>query len=166
MLRLSKLTDYAIVLLGHFAHGGAASALGGESAWTARTLADRSKLPLPTVSKVLKTLARAGLLASQRGVAGGYTLTKPAEAVSIADVIIAIDGPIALTECVESHELCDLESSCPTKAHWTRINDAVRSALQSLSIRDMTAPHHAPPPEQLVHLGARTGARPGARRHP
>ena len=148
MLRLSKLTDYAIVLLGHFAHG-------EEPSWTARALAVKSKLPLPTVSKVLKTLARSGLLDSQRGVAGGYALAKAPEVITIADVIAAIDGPIALTECVDEQALCGLESSCPSKSHWTRINAAVRGALQSLTIRDMTAPHFAPPHEQLVRLGAR-----------
>lgn len=147
MLRLSKLTDYAIVLLGHLAHD-------ASTPWTARTLADRSKLPLPTVSKVLKTLQRAGLLDSQRGVSGGYALARPAEQINVADVIAAIDGPIALTECVESRS-CDLEPSCPTRSHWARINDAVRAALEGLTIRDMTAHHFAPPPEQLVRLGAR-----------
>lgn len=155
MLRLSKLTDYAIVLLGHFAHGAGTS-------WTARALSDKSRLPLPTVSKVLKTLSRAGLLVSQRGVAGGYTLAKAADAVTIAEVIAAIDGPIALTECAESQAVCDHEARCTTKGHWVRINEAVRNALAGLTIRDMTTP--ASPGEQLVHLGARSGPRPGASR--
>lgn len=142
MLRLSKLTDYAIVLLGHFVHEQSRS-------WTARHLAEAARLPMPTVSKVLKLLARAGLLGSQRGVAGGYVLTREARSVTVAEVIAAVDGPIAITECVAS--TCDLESSCNSRPHWHHINRAVASALAGITIHDMTHPA----PERLVQLGAR-----------
>jgi len=143
MLRLSKLTDYAIVLLGQFVHG-------REQTWTARVLADRSHLPLPTVSKVLKTLARAGLLVSERGATGGYLLARPGSAITVAEVISAIDGPIAITECVTS--TCGLETSCPSRHHWHRINGAVAHALHGLTIHEMTKP--AGEGQQLVHLGS------------
>jgi FeS assembly SUF system regulator len=138
MLRLTKLTDYAIVVLTYFAQapeGSEAQVL------TARGLSEASRLPLPTVSKVLKSLSRAGLLMSHRGVAGGYSLARPPEAISVADVIAAIEGPISLTECsARAPGLCELEGTCPSRSNWRRINEAVRGALEKLSIVDMTTP--------------------------
>lgn len=166
MLRLTKLTDYAIVILTYFAHAPeveVAGALEGP-VFTARGLADLSHLPLPTVSKVLKALSRAGLLLSHRGVAGGYSLARAPEAITVADVIAAVDGPISLTECSASApSLCELETSCPSRSNWRRINEAVRGALERLTISDMTAPFRGVPPPpgamrgagELVTLGGR-----------
>jgi FeS assembly SUF system regulator len=131
MLRITKLTDYAIIVLTHVAEE-------DQSQATARDIADRSKLPQPTVGKVLKTLARAGLVVASRGKKGGYTLAKPAKEISIADIIEAIEGPIALTECSDpAASTCGMESCCPVRSHWQKISSVVRRALQSLSLENL-----------------------------
>lgn len=147
MLKLGKLTDYGIVLLTHCAEAPGA-------AHTARALSEASRLPLPTVSKVLKQLAKAEILASLRGQAGGYRLARPAEQISVADVIAALEGPIALTECSQEVPLpCDIESACPVRANWQRINQAVKSSLEQLSLAEMQRPRRAVPAEaQLVQI--------------
>src|SRR5262252_6314575 len=127
MLRITKLTDYAIVILTHVADE-------ESSQQTARDLADRSRLPLPTVGKVLKTLAKAGLLVASRGKKGGYSLAKPSSEISVAEIIEAIEGPLALTECSESAGACELMSSCPVKANWQKISAIVRKALMNVSL--------------------------------
>lgn len=143
MLKLGKLTDYGIVLLTHCAEAP------GE-AHTARALAQASTIPLPTVSKVLKQLARAEILVSLRGQSGGYRLARPAERITIADVIAALEGPIALTECSQETPVsCDIESACPVRANWQRINRAVKSSLEQLTLAQMQRPrrgHEAEPP--------------------
>ncbi len=138
MVRLSKLTDYAIVLLTQMARRN--SSCGGKIAIIATTalLSEATTLPRPTVSKVLKRLAKAGLLVAQRGATGGYALARPAEAISVADVVTALDGPIALTDCTqESPPSCLMENHCPIHGHWNRVNSAIRDALQSVSLADM-----------------------------
>lgn len=129
MLRITKLTDYAIVLLTHCA---------GEDCpqLTARDLAIRSHLPRPTVGKVLKTLSRAGLVVASRGKKGGYCLARPAKEISIAEIIEAIEGPVALTECSVSGT-CEIESSCPVRANWQKISAVVRRALENVSLELM-----------------------------
>ncbi len=135
MIRIAKLTDYGIVLLTHFA------AEPEQATHTARDLAARANLPLPTVSKLLKLLSRAGLLISHRGVSGGYSLARPPGEISVAQVIAALEGPIALTECSpDAHGLCTLESMCPVQSNWRRINRAVLEALEGLRLSDMTRP--------------------------
>ena len=135
MIRLSKLTDYAIVLAGYISERPA------ETFCTARELGEEAGLPLPTVSKILKTLSRAGLLISHRGNKGGYTLAKPATEISIADIISAVEGPPALTECSSSAPvLCELEDTCPARSNWMKINDAVCEALKQLTLEDMVRP--------------------------
>jgi FeS assembly SUF system regulator len=132
MLRITRQTDYGLVLLAQFAGAGAGAVR------TARELADASAIPLPTVSKVLKILSRHGLLVSLRGVHGGYSLARTPAEVSVAEVIGALDGPIALTECLTPEtDPCSLESCCPTRTHWGRINRAVRDALSGLSLAQM-----------------------------
>src|SRR5687768_7148720 len=115
MLRITKQADYALVLLTQFASGG------DGQVHTARELAGVAALPLPTVSKILKSLARGGLLSSLRGVNGGYRLARSAQAISVADVIGAIDGPIAFTECLSEDggpvDTCAIRTSCPTHVH-------------------------------------------------
>ena len=133
MFRISKLTDYAIVLLSLFTENRAQE-------HNARELAGRTHLPLPTVSKILKTLCRSGLLLSRRGASGGYSLARPPEEISIADVIEAIEGPIALTDCsTEAPSGCDFEPQCPVRANWRRINLAVQGALAQLKLTDMAS---------------------------
>jgi FeS assembly SUF system regulator len=131
MLRISKLTDYGVVLLSHMARD-------EQAVHNARDLAAASALPLPTVSKVLKTLGRAGLLRSHRGALGGFSLARPAERISVAEIISAIEGPIALTDCSGScRGVCELEAACVVRSNWRKINLVVHDALQALSLFDM-----------------------------
>lgn len=135
MIRIRKLTDYGIVLLTYFVGGGEPSVR------TARELAAKAHLPLPTVSKILKALARSSLLISHRGIAGGYSLARAPEEISVAEIIAALEGPLALTECSASAPgLCDLEAVCPVRSNWRKINDVVRGALAQLSLADMKSP--------------------------
>jgi len=135
LLRIARLTDYAIVLLARLANAE------GEGVLAAAELAAASQLPYPTVSKILKRLSRAGLVLSLRGFEGGYRLARPADRVSVAEIIAAIEGPIALTECsADAPGLCDLEPVCPVRSNWQRINATVRGALEHLTLEEMTRP--------------------------
>lgn len=131
MIRLSKFTDYGIVIMTHMAsHPGRQH--------TAPEIAAESHLPLPMASKILKGLARAGLLTSHRGAKGGYGLARSAETISVAEVITALEGPIALTACIEQAPgECDIEALCPARANWQRINDAIRGALAGITMAEM-----------------------------
>lgn len=133
MLRISKLTDYATVLLAALVHRS------GECV-PARRLAEQTGLEPPTVAKVLKTLARAGLVTSVRGVNGGYTLAEPPEDISVAGIISAMEGPIALTECALEPGLCLHESDCSLRGNWQKIGRAVENALAGLSLADLAEP--------------------------
>ena len=138
MIRLSKLADYGIVLLTYFAQAHAQEHAEGR---TARELAALSSLPLPTVSKILKALCRGGLLVSQRGMRGGYSLSRPPRAITVVDIIAAIEGPIAMTQCSFSAPgLCEFESACPVRSNWQRINQVVVAALGNLTLIDMQRP--------------------------
>ena len=131
MIRLSKLADYGIVIMTHMARDGGRQQ-------TAPEIAARSHLPLPMASKILKGLAHAGLLVSHRGAKGGYSLAGPAHQISVADVIVALEGPIALTACIEhAPGECDIEALCPARANWQRINDAIREALEGITLMEM-----------------------------
>lgn len=136
MLRLSKLTDYAVVVLAALAETPArAGAL-----HTATSLADRTGLPAPTVQKLLKQLAKAGLVQSHRGAAGGYGLSRGADRVTVAQIVEAIDGPIALTDCVDGASgACGVESLCSRRGTWDKVNQAVRRALDDVTLADMAA---------------------------
>jgi len=135
VLRISKLTDYGIMLLTHMARGPAVLT------YSAPDLAARAHLPLPTVSKLLKTLARTGLLSAQRGVKGGFSLAQRPEEISVAEIIRALEGPIALTECsLHPPGQCGLEPLCPVGNHWQRINRAVQEALEGLTLAAMAHP--------------------------
>lgn len=133
MLRISKLTDYAILVMVELCAnpGGVLSA---------QALAERCGLELPTVSKVLKTLGRSGLVSSQRGVNGGYRAAAGADGVSVADVISAMEGPIAMTECSVHEGLCSVEANCSARDNWQRVSQAVAGALQNISLADMSRP--------------------------
>ena len=152
VIRLSRLADYGIVVMTHMARH-------PDRQHAAPEIAAQTRLPLPTASKILKSLVRAGLLMSHRGVKGGYGLARSATAISVADVIVALEGPIALTACVEHGTGdCDLEALCPARANWQRINDAVRGALEHISIEEMAQPLPSSPgpgEETLVPLRGR-----------
>ncbi len=143
MIRLTKAADYGILLLTGMA--GTATDL-----HTTTELSEFCHLPQPTVAKVLKLLARAGILESERGVHGGYRLARSPEQVSVGDAIRAVDGPIAMTECVDDTPgLCAVEADCTIRGNWERINAAVEAALSSVSIAEMAA-NSVP---QLLQLG-------------
>jgi FeS assembly SUF system regulator len=131
VIRLSRLADYGIVIMTHMARG-------PERQQTAPEIAAQTHLPLPMASKILKGLVHAGLLVSHRGAKGGYGLARAAREISVADVIVALEGPIALTACIEDGPgECDLEALCPARANWRRINDAIREALQGVTLMEM-----------------------------
>ena len=131
MVRLSKLTDYAFVLLTQMVRRD------GKAATTA-ILSEITSLPHPTVSKVLKRLTKTGLLLAQRGATGGYSLARSADTISVADIVTAMDGPIALTDCAQgSHQSCQMEKNCPINGHWNRVNLAIRDALGSVNLAEM-----------------------------
>lgn len=144
------MADYGIVLLTHFARASQ------EKSWNARDLSDASGLPLPTVSKILKTLTRSGILASQRGVNGGYRLTRAPENITVREMLIPFEGPMAVTECAggDSH-VCEIEANCPVKGHWRMINSVVQDALKTLRLSDMALPLARP---QSGHLPGKTPA--------
>ena len=135
MIRMTRVTDYGIVLLTYFARSSEGTL------HTARDLARDAHLPLPTVNKVLKTLTRHGLLESHRGVKGGYTLARHPEEISVAEIISATEGPVAMTECtVDGPGGCDHESECPVSDNWQRINQAIQEALDGITLAEMTRP--------------------------
>ena len=133
MLRISKMTDYAIMVMVEL------SALRGE-VLSANALADRSHLELPTVSKVLKMLVKTGLVDSYRGAAGGYSLERNAQNISVAEIIAAIEGPIAMTECSTEEGLCAQEAICGLRGNWQRISTAVAKAMEGVSLAEMAQP--------------------------
>jgi FeS assembly SUF system regulator len=132
MLRISKLTDYAILLMVELNREG--------ETLSAHALAELIHVEVPTASKVLKLLAGANLLQSYRGASGGYRVNRPAEQVSVAEIIAAIEGPIAMTECSVEAGLCSQEDSCNLRSNWQRISVAVARALQNVSLAEMSAP--------------------------
>jgi FeS assembly SUF system regulator len=130
MLKLSKLTDYAVVVLVRLSEEGGIQTSGG--------IAGSTGVPEPTVAKVLKIMTSAGLVLSHRGARGGYRLARPLVTIPIAEVITAIDGPIALTACVEhSVTVCDASGLCPVKGRWDAVNSAILDALSGISLADM-----------------------------
>jgi len=137
MLRISRLTDYAILVLGHMAQDAGTT-------HAATDLAEASGVAVPTVSKILKALTKSEILKSTRGAKGGYALSRPPEQTSVAAVIYALEGPIALTECESEHGGCRQSESCHARANWDVINRAIRSALESVSLADMARPVKVP----------------------
>jgi len=130
MLRVTKLTDYATVVL-------TALAERPDRIHSAAELAERAKLELPTVSKVLKPLAHAGLVESFRGAAGGYKLARAPGRISLFEVVEAIEGKLGMTECSGEHSTCEHEPHCGVQTHWRRINDVVADALRGISLAQM-----------------------------
>jgi FeS assembly SUF system regulator len=132
MLRISKLTDYAILMMVELTRD--------REVLSAHALAERIRVEVPTASKVLKLLAGRGLLESFRGASGGYRVTRSAADISVAEVIAAIEGPIAMTECSVEQGLCSQEDSCDLRGNWQRISMAVADALEQVSLDEMAAP--------------------------
>ena len=134
MLRLNRITDYAVVVLTQMVRE-------PDGQVTAPQLSEDSNVPAPTVAKVLKALAKEGVLASQRGVHGGYRLARPAGDISMLEVIRALEGPVSLTACVDGAEGdCNVELLCPVRGNWDRVNTAIRSALADVTLEDMATP--------------------------
>ncbi len=145
MLRMSKLTDYGTLVLAQLA------ASEGRLA-SAHQVSVDTHLSLPTVSKLLKSLVRAGLAVSRRGARGGYALSRPAEEISAAQILDALEGPLAITECCSAHGLCVLESSCRVGSAWQSINLSIREALGEVSLADLQQPDGPNmPPDRWKH---------------
>jgi FeS assembly SUF system regulator len=131
VIKLSKLADYGIVIMMHLARPGGSQA-------SAHEIALATRIPPPMASKILKALARGQLLRSQRGVKGGYELARPAGSITVAEIIEALDGPIAVTDCVDGAPGdCVIESLCPARTNWERINTAIRDALGEVTLAEM-----------------------------
>ena len=151
MLRITRLSDYAVAILGQLANS-------KDSVQTAKDVAACTGLSAPVVSKILKSLARSKLVLSQRGVQGGYRLAREPSRVSVADVIEAVEGPVALTECGENSDAsCEFVGSCSVQANWLRINQVVKRALSNISVEDMILPPRA---ERLIQLRRTQGSAP------
>lgn len=130
MLKLGKLTDYAITVMSQMA--------GESTARSAGWLASQTGVPEPTVAKVLKMLARAELLVSERGAGGGYRLRDAPQQISVGRIIEAMDGPIAIVSCVDGgDDSCAAQARCPVKGKWEPVNTAIRAALHAVRLSDM-----------------------------
>lgn len=131
MFRLGKLTDYGALLM---------TALADEPArlHSAQELAAVTHVPPPTVAKLLKRLAKGALIEAVRGAHGGYRLSRPPAQITVADIVRALEGPIALTQCAEHNGQCSIESSCATSAHWQVINTAIREALEAVTLAQLS----------------------------
>lgn len=141
MLRVTRLTDYAIVV---------ASALARDpsAAHRAAEVARVAAVPEPTVRKVLRLLLRGGIVTSTRGAKGGYRLARPPREIDVAQIVTAVEGPIAMTECLSEETACEQEVACVLRPNWQIINDAVHAALSSVTLEAMAAPR----PEGLIPL--------------
>ena len=130
MIILSKLADYGVIIASHLAAC-------PDRQMNAAALSGETRLPRATVAKVMKALAHAGIVAGARGAAGGYRLARPASAISVAEVVAAIDGAIGLTQCSVHTPSCERSDFCPTRPHWRRINEVVGTALSAVSLAEM-----------------------------
>lgn len=132
MIKLSKLTDYAVIILGRMATGDG-------KLETASGLSEKTGLPEPTVAKVLKLLAKGGLIVSTRGVNGGYVLSKTPSEINMASVITALEGPVQLTSCTieGGDECCSHSPNCTMKGKWNPVNDAMQKALEDVTLAQM-----------------------------
>ena len=134
MLRLSRMTDFGVVVLSQMA-------LAQEMLLTAAQLAEATGLPMPSVSKVLKLLASSHLVTSHRGLNGGYVLARPADEITVEEIISALEGPVALTACVDGATgHCGVETMCPIRGRWDKVNTAIRSALDAITLAEIAEP--------------------------
>jgi len=150
MIRMSKMADYATVVMTHLSREPCRF-------HSAAEVASRLGLPAPTVSRVLKILSGQGLVDTLRGAKGGFRLRRPPSRISVAQVIVAIDGPIGMTECSTTPGLCSQEGDCTIRANWQRINRVIRQALEDVTLEQMTQPI-----AQAVVFRSMNRARPGA----
>ena len=130
MLRISKLTDYATVILAHLASA-------PERLQTAAEVSERTGVAQPTVTKLLKQLQKSGLVVSVRGIRGGYQLSRPASEISAAAILDALEGPVAITECASHDSHCGIEQACRVGHTWQRINGAIHRALQDINLSQL-----------------------------
>ena len=155
MLRISKLTDYGTVVLAELAGADVARVV------SAAELAAATGISVPTVSKLLKLLGRADIVTSTRGAGGGYRLARPAEAISAADIIDALEGPVSITECSAEDSSCDYEDVCNVGGAWQRVNKAIRAALDDLSLADLVTSNRRAPGFQFagvpIHIESTQG---------
>jgi len=136
MFRLNKLTDYGIVLMTHVARHRQ------PSLHSARELASGTRMHAATVGKIVRELVEHGLLVSHRGAKGGYSLARPADTISVADIIDALEGPIGFTECYSTPGCCELEPSCTVRSNSQVISHALRRTLQDIRLTDLIRPLH------------------------
>ena len=135
MLRLNRLTDYAIVAMSKMSHR-------PDDVRTTTQISLETAVPMPTIAKLLNALVKGGLVFSHRGASGGYTLGRPAEDITAADIIQAVEGPISLTACVDgSDEECGIQLDCPMSGNWNKVNQAIQKALKEVSLAELGAPH-------------------------
>lgn len=156
MLRISRLTDYATVLL-------AALAGDPQRVQTAAALAAQTHIAAPTVCKLLKQLQRAGLVSSTRGLHGGYQLARPAAQISVAAILDALEGPVALTDCAAGHGNCGIEETCRVSRVWQRLTVVIRRALYDVSLAQLAGLDSAPArlPALEREMKAAAGRAPG-----
>ncbi|MGB1360888.1 MAG: SUF system Fe-S cluster assembly regulator [Alphaproteobacteria bacterium] len=134
MIKVSKMADYSVVMLSCFVSGTV------DQIWSANDISNKTSLPLPTVSKILKLLVKGKVLVSHRGVQGGYSLSRFPDEITVADIITAIDGPIALTACVDDTDDCSVESICPMSGGWDTLNAKIKKSFEEVNLRDIASP--------------------------
>jgi len=137
MLRVTKLTDYATLLM-------TVIAARADGIYSTTGLAERAGLELPTVAKILKQLGQAGLVLSTRGASGGYRLSRSPAEISLLDIVEAMEGPLAVTECSGHEGQCGIEHQCGIRANWRRVNDVIVDALRTVSLPYLQTPVLAP----------------------
>ena len=145
MLRISKLTDYGTVLLAHLATD-------RDAVCSATEVAEATGIALPTVSKLLQSLGRCGLVTSTRGANGGYKLARDPGEISAADIIDALEGPVSITECSASDSQCEHEGVCSVGGAWQRVNVAIRGALEDVSLSDLLLTNNPTPRSRFAGL--------------
>ncbi|WP_371885085.1 SUF system Fe-S cluster assembly regulator [Caballeronia sp. S22] len=155
MLRMSKLADYGTVIM-------TAMARDPDSVQSASSIAAATGVAMPTVSKVLKTLSRDGLVVSLRGINGGYLLPRPPERITLADVIAAVDGPFGMTECSAARGLCMQEAACSIRANWQKISAVVYETLRQVTLADMARPTLRTVDISVIRSGSLAGRPPNA----
>jgi len=134
MLRLNKLTDYAVVILSRLAKD-------RNKVYAAAYLAVETRIPLPTVSKILKILSNSSLICSHRGSNGGYCLGRNPDSIPVTEIVQAFEGPISLSACVTaSTDQCSIEAFCPIRGNWNKVNEAIKGALENLTLADLLDP--------------------------
>jgi len=133
MFKINKLTDYSTVVMSYLAEA-------PEAVHNANDICQHTHITLPTVSKILKMLAKANLLTSHRGAAGGYQLAKPPQNISIAEIVMAIEGEVGLTECSMDHSHCSIQDLCHIRGNWRLISHIVQQTLQNITLADLAKP--------------------------